>query len=186
MDTVMNGATPQALAAVRAGKSLNQWGPAATAGFLQKRDVSFHMFYEVLRIEEILANRPMSFRDILVEELGELLAGNIPNKYYGICGNLRDRLCARFEMISWENKDFGNIACRMVAFGCVGFTDPVTGEMVDEPTNTPITGYYNAAHWKGDQGKSRRALVRYLIKRLRKGFQPPDTPSLDKPAPKET
>jgi len=121
------------------------------------------------------ANKPPMLREVMVEGLERLFAGEVKNPGNGICWNLADSLCDYYNM-SWDHAQHDNLqasAYNLVAYGCVGFIDLVGGEMIDEPTNSPIAWAARFEPlWTGQQGKSRKALIQHLLARLHEGFQP--------------
>jgi len=182
MTRTEQGATPQALAAVRAGKSLAQWGDYATTRFLRRREVPFRMFAEVLRVEEVLAARRPTIRDIAIEALERLQHKGpvMPNS--GICYNLE-------RIVKQQHPGMSKAANRMydvVSGLCVGWRG------LNEESSFPISRVLESSWefqeqtdeeqspvWNGVLGQLRRELVAHLLKRLKAGHMTYYTSWLD-------
>lgn len=182
MTRIEQGATPQALAAVRAGKSLFQWGHYATTKFLLKNEVPFRMFVEVLRVEGLLAARKPTIRDIAIEALERLQHKGPVIPHSGICFNLE-------RIVKQQHPGMSKAANRMynvVSGLCVGWRG------LDGESSFPISRVLESSWefqgqtddeqypvWNGVLGQLRRELIAHLLKRLKAGHMTSYTSWLD-------
>lgn len=176
------GATPQALAAVRAGKNLLQWGDYATTRFLRKNEVPFRMFAEVLRVEELLAARKPTIRDIAIEALEWLQHKGPVGPRVGICSNLG-------QIVSLRYPDRHRVAGRLysvVSGLCAGWRGlddlssfPITVALLQNPELQAQADKEELGAWEGVRGQLRRELVAHLLMRLKAGHMTYYTSWLD-------
>lgn len=176
------GATPQALAAVRAGKSLAQWGNYATTRFLLRHEVPFRMFAEVLRVEEVLAARKPTIRDIAIEALEWLQHKGPLIPHSGICYNLE-------RIVKQQHPGRSKAANRMynvVSGLCVGWRGlddvssfPLVKVLGRDPELQAQVDKEEPRAWEGVRGQLRRELVAHLLKRLKAGHMTGYTNWLD-------
>lgn len=176
------GASPQALAAVRAGQSLPQWGDYATTRFLRRHEVPFRMFVEVLRVEELLAARKPTIRDLAIEALEWLQHKGPVLPKSGICCNL-NMIVQRLYPGKYEAAD---MMCSTVSGLCVGWRGlynvssvPISRVLATDPEFQDWTDEENSTAWEGVRGQLRRELVAYLLKRLKAGHMTSYTRWLD-------
>lgn len=176
------GASPQALAAVRAGKNLLQWGDYATTRFLRKHEVPFRMFAEVLRVEELLAARKPTLRDVAIEALEWLQHKGPVLLNGGICFNLE-------RLVKQQHPDKHRIAEKMysvVSGLCAGWREldgvssfPINAVLLQNPELQAQADKEEPEAWEGVRGQLRRELIAHLLKRLKAGHMTSYTSWLD-------